>query len=262
MSSANAVTSVTSEEIAPKKEPVKQQKQITQIKRDDEIKALLKKIYQKHTLLTISIGSRDSYYGSTILEINHDNNYLVLDELYPQDGHELLETETPIIINTQYAGAFVRFKTRIDAIGGNDKAAYYRIPIPDSIDYHQRRNTFRVNTSIAETIPVNLVTEDEVMIKAELRDISLGGVSLRVREIPHVDLETDQHIPTCLIQLNEDKKILASLDICHIEQMSETGTLRIGGRFSSISKFDLRELEQLIAETERAIIKKIKRSDV
>jgi c-di-GMP-binding flagellar brake protein YcgR len=228
----------------------------------DDIRVLLKNINNKHSLLSVIIPPYDEYFGSTIIEINNDENYLVIDELYPKEGHDRIKVGTQLSFNTQYSGAFVNFSGKIEAIGENNKAAYYKINFPKEVEYHQRRNTYRIAISIKETIPVNLVNEDEVLIKAELRDISHGGICLRFNSMPHhSSIKSGDYIPTCLIQVDENRKILSSLNICHVETIEETGTIRVGAEFAQISKIDQRELEHLIASLERSIIQKIKRTD-
>jgi c-di-GMP-binding flagellar brake protein YcgR len=227
----------------------------------EDISLLLKKIYLKHSLLTITIEPSDECYGSTILEINNDNNYLVIDELYPEKGHAKIEIGKRITFHAHHAGALVYFIATVEAVGENPKAAYYKIGMPAEVLYHQRRNTYRISTSISEPILVNLVNEDEVLIKAELRDISHGGACLRVNAASHISIHSGDIIPTCLIQVNNERKILSALNICHVEVIKETGMLRIGAEFSGMSKFDQRELEHFIATLERAIIQNIKRVD-
>lgn len=228
----------------------------------DDINHLFKKIYSKHSLLSATVESSNECYGSTIIEINDDEHYLVIDELYPIEGHNKVDVGTNLSFNTQYAGAFVNFIGTVDAIGENEKAAYYKISIPEELEYHQRRNTYRIATSIRDPIQVNLINEDEVLIKAELRDISHGGLCLRVNASPHVSIKSGSHIQTCLIQVDKRRKILSSLNICHVEMIKQTGSLRIGAEFAIMSKADRRELEHLIATMERSIIQKIKRTDI
>lgn len=227
----------------------------------DDIQHLFKRINSKHSLLSVLIDSSDEYYGSTIIEINNKENYLVIDELYPIDGHEKIKTGSCLTFNTQYQGAFVNFKSTVEAIGENDKAAYYKIGMPNEVEYHQRRNTYRIATSVSAPIPVTLVNEDDIMIKGELRDISHGGLCIRINALPHISLASEDYIPTCLIQVEGRQKILTSINICHVENINETGSLRIGAEFANMSKIDRRELEHLIASLERAIIQKIKRTD-
>ena len=228
----------------------------------DDIRYLLKKVYSKHSLLTVTIESFDDYYGSTIIEINEDENYLVIDELYPEEGHAKIEVGTKLSFNTQYAGAFVNFVGTINAISENEKAAYYKIGMPEEVEYLQRRNTYRITTNISDPIQVNIVNEDEILIKAELRDLSHGGLCLRVNASPHIPIRRGNYIPTCLIQVEKNRKILSSLNICHVETIKESGSLRIGAEFIGMSKIDRRELEHLIASLERSIIQKIKRTDI
>ncbi len=228
----------------------------------NDISHLLKKIYLKHSLLTITLESSDEFYGSTIIEINNDENYLVIDELYPEEGHAQIEPGKSLSCNAHCSGAFVHFIGKVEAIGENAGVAYYKIGMPEEVEYHQRRNTYRITTSISDSIPVNLVNDDEVLIKAELRDISHGGLCLRVKASSHISMHSGDYIPTCLIQAENERKILSSLNICHVETIKDTGSLRIGAEFAEISKIDRRELEHLIASLERAIIQKIKRTDI
>ncbi len=228
----------------------------------DDISHLLKKVNARHSLLSLRIDSSDEFYGSTIIDINHKENYLVIDELYPLEGHKKIKLGTKLHFNTQYSGAFVNFSGTIEAIGENKKAAYYKIAMPDEVEYHQRRNTYRIATSVNEPIIVNLVNDEEVLIKAELRDISHGGLCLRINAAPHIFLKSGDYIPTCLIQVDKSRKILSSLNICHVDTIKETGLLRVGAEFGQMNKIDRRELEHFIATLERAIIQKIKRTDI
>lgn len=224
-----------------------------------EIFSLLKKITSRHALLNVSIAGNENIYGSALLETNKEENYLVMDELHPIDGNEKIELNKRITIQTQYQGAMVRFKDIVTDINKNSDGAYYKIPIPDSIDFKQRRNTHRVFVGVNETIPVNLITENNVIVNAELRDISLGGVSLRINEPAHVNLTEGETIPSCFISASESKKIRSSIVLLHVDQPRKKGALRIGAAFTGMNNMDRRLLEQLIAELERKMIKKIKR---
>lgn len=228
----------------------------------DDINHLISKVYAKHSLLSITIDSPDEFYGSTIIEINDDENFLVIDELYPEEGHKKVEPGLSLNFHTQYSGAFVNFTGTVLAIAENEKAAYYKIGMPKKVEYHQQRNTYRIATSISDPIPVSLVNQDEVLIKAELRDLSHGGLCLRVNAASHISIHNGDYFPSCLIHAGTDHKILSSLNICHVENNKETGSLRIGAEFAVMSKIDRRELEHLIATLERAIIQKIKRTDI
>ena len=252
-----AKTVVTEKSIS-ELQPVKKIKDGVRLEDTHDIFLVLNKLFSRRVLLTVAIKDSDLSYGSTILEIKEDEEYLVLDELYPTEGHKLIETGVEIDINAQLNGAFIYFKSIIEAISENDNTAYYKVHFPDELYHYQRRGSFRVSVNVQREIPVSLTTEDNVLISAELRDISLGGVSLRCKEISHAEIKKGDHIPTCMIHTDKKNRIIASLDICHVEKIIETGTLRIGAVFTSMNKADEHRLEHFIALLERAIIKKHK----
>ena len=249
-----------SEKLISEDKPLSSDDDKTMLIRDSsEILSLIKKITKHHALINVSIAGIEDVYSSAILEINKEENYLVLDELHPIEGNDKLEINKKITLQTQYQGAMVKFKSIITAANQNDDGHYYKIPIPDSVDFKQRRNTHRVYVGIDETIPVCLINEEDVMFTAELRDISLGGVSLRINEPSHVSLPENEDIPACFIAASDTKKIKTSLVLLHVEKTREKGALKIGAAFTGMSNMDRRLLEQFIAELERKMIKKIKR---
>lgn len=229
------------------------------IRNASEIYSLLNKVTKHHALINVSISGKKDIYSSALLEFNKDEAYLVLDELYPEDGNKFLDIGKNLSLQTQYQGAMLQFKTMIEAINKDDDGAYYKIPIPKSVDFRQRRSTHRVFVGIDETVPISLVTEENVMISAELRDISLGGLSIRIDEPAHVSLVEGVDIPICLISASELIKIKTSIILLHVEKAREKGALRIGAAFTSMSNMDRRLLEKFIAELERKMIKRIRR---
>ena len=131
--------------------------------------------------------------------------------------------------------------------------------LPERIEYHQRRNWFRVSIGINETVPVSLRTEDDVVISAELRDISVGGMALRINDCAHVKIREGDFIPSCVIKVSEHKQIMAALNVCRVQNIRESGMLRIGVQFVKMNNADIRELEHFVAEMQREMIKKLRR---
>ncbi len=108
-------------------------------------------------------------------------------------------------------------------------------------------------------MPLALSTENDVLLHAELRDISLGGVSARINSPTTDALNVGDEIPTCIIHTPEGKKIVSSLEIARIEEGSSSQSLRVGARFIHISATDRQELSRLIAKLDRENVKKLKR---
>ncbi len=229
------------------------------VKSRSEINILLSKLLKNHTLLSISISDSTRTFGSMILELNSDKSYLVLDEFYPRNElkNSLLGSE--LSVDTQLEGIEIQFKTRVDAVAEKDGIEYYRVSYPRKVFHFQRRSSYRVAVGISDSVPLALSTENDVLLHAELRDISLGGVSARINSPTTDALNVGDEIPTCIIHTPEGKKIVSSLEIARIEEGSSSQSLRVGARFIHISATDRQELSRLIAKLDRENVKKLKR---
>ena len=229
------------------------------VKSRDEILSLLNKAFKSHTLLSIVVDGVNKDFGSLILEINTNKNYLVLDELYPRNGIKFPLLEQKLHINTQLDGIELSFVGIIEAVSEKNGDEYYKIPIPRKLYYRQQREHYRVPVSINNPLPAALSTEDDILIHTELRDISLGGICARLTTASSIDLRVGMEIPTCIIQAPDGKKIVGSLEIMRVEETKPLRNQKIGARFISLSKTDRGELSRLIAKLDRENIKTLKR---
>ncbi|MFQ5661347.1 MAG: flagellar brake protein [Gammaproteobacteria bacterium] len=229
------------------------------IKSKDEIHAFLSRLYKNHALLSISIGNSDIIFGSVILEVNREKEYLVLDELYPRNQIRTPLLHQKLSIETQLEGILLQFSGTVDAASEQDGAEYYKIRIPKYVYHHQRRDNYRVPISISKPLRADLATENEVLIHAELRDLSLSGFCARLSLPSSEKLAIGDEIPTCIIQIPDGKKIVGSLEIMRIEETRPLRNTRIGARFSSLNNSDRQELSRVIAKLERENIKTLKR---
>ncbi len=229
------------------------------VKSRSEINSLLKKLSKQHTLLSIRIGDSARVFGSMILELNCEKRYLVLDELYPRNEIKKSILNNQLSISTQHDGVEIEFKVKVEAIAEKDGIEYYKVSYPAYVFHFQRRSSYRVNTGISGSVPLALSTENNVLLHAELRDISLGGVSARISSPITEVLAVGDEIPTCIIHTPDGKKIVSSLEIARIEEGTSSKSVRIGARFIHISAADRHDLSRLIAKLERENIKKLKR---
>ena len=231
------------------------------IESPSEIESLLKKLNKNHTLLSIRFKNSSKSFGSMLLEVNRDRNYIVLDELYPR--HEIKEplVGQKLIIDAQLEGIEVGFTVEVLAVAEQEGVEYYKVSNPSSLFYYQRRASFRVGVGISTSIPVALSTINDVLLHAELRDVSLGGISARINTPIAGNVSIGDEIPTCIIHTPENKKIVCSLEIARMETHETSQSVRFGARFIQLSGSDRHELSRFIAKLERDNIKKLKRTD-
>lgn len=230
------------------------------VKSRSEIESLLKKLHKNHTLLSIRMESRKQTFGSMLLEINPEKKYLVLDELYPRKEIKESLMGKKLIIDTHLDGIEVGFSVNVEAVAERENIEYYKVSYPRSLFHHQRRASFRVDVGVSTSIPIALSTLENVMLQAELRDISLGGLSARISTPMSSGLSTGDEIPTCIIHTPAGKKIVCALEIARLEENEQSQSLRIGARFIHLPASDRNELSRFIAGLERENIKKLKRT--
>jgi c-di-GMP-binding flagellar brake protein YcgR len=231
------------------------------IKSQSEISSLLSKLSKNHTLLSLTVGDSSISFGSMILKVNPEKRYLVLDELYPRNELRKSLLNNKLSIETQLEGIEIHFSVKVEAIAERDEIEYYKVSYPKLIYHYQRRSSFRVNLGISDSVPLALSTMDDVLLHAELRDISLGGLNARINSPRANVLAVGDEIPVCIIQTPDGKKILSSMEIARIDEGATPQSVRIGARFIHISAADRHELSRLIATQERGNIKKLKRMD-
>lgn len=230
----------------------------SRIESKDEIEGFLTRLHDKHVLLSVYINRSSITYGSVILEINHDLEYFVLDELHPRNAISSSLLDQKLIIETQLEGILLQFPCIINAISEKDDVEYYRINYPGCIYHHQRREDYRVPISITKPLPAYLATETDITLHAELRDLSLGGFCAKVTSPMANKLNIGDEIPTCIIKIPGGKQIVGSLEIIRMEETRPMKNIRIGVRFTHLSNSDRMELSKIIARLERENIKAIK----
>ncbi len=229
------------------------------VKSRSEIISLLSRLSKHHTLLSITLADSTKIFGSMILEVNDEKRYLVLDELYPRNELKKSLLNNKLSIETQLDGIEIRFNVQVDAIAEKDEIEYYKVSYPAYVYHHQRRASYRVNTSISNPVPIALSTEDDVLLHAELRNISLGGISARINSNNTQILAVGDELPTCIIHTPDGKKIVGALEVSRIEEGTTSQSTRVGARFIHIAAADRHELARLVAKLDRENIKKLKR---
>lgn len=214
---------------------------------------LLKRLIEHRALLTIKIGDHRQEFTTAIINLSTDGGYLMLDELKPESGHELLK-QTPILqARAQLEGVVIGFKATVAEFGEQDAIAYYRIPIPAALDYHQRRQSVRIPLGGATPLPVTLTTTDGSALKGNMVDLSAGGLRVRFDKNLPASLEPEQQL-SCSFLLPPDnkEKFVCDIVIRVIKREHEIHKAAfIGGQFIDISKQQERHIERTVMLLQR-----------
>lgn len=211
---------------------------------------LLRRLLEQRCLLSVQIGNSSDCYTSAVLEVVHEHEYVVLDELTPREGHVRLSTEPRIQVKARLEGIEVRFASRVSRINSQNGLPYYKVPFPKLIEYPQRRQSYRVPIPLQLGLPTNILLADERVLNGELRDLSPEGLGMRVRlGVP--DPADHGQLAICQIVVDKTLELVTDIEVCHVDPPMRGRVSRLGARFLRLRADQERRIEQFCAELAR-----------
>ena len=186
-----------------------------------------------------------------MLELVPERNYLVLDELVPAAGHARLVPGTPITVHALLDGVMLEFGSEVTRIGASGGLPYYQVPVPQRLDYHQRRQEHRVAVPLNRGIRMSFQFPLDLTATAELRDLSVGGFCARLRSAQPAGIVLGGLVASCNIELDSTEQIATDAKILHIDSPMTGRVPRLGACFVSLSPETRRRIEYYVAELDR-----------
>jgi c-di-GMP-binding flagellar brake protein YcgR len=219
------------------------------------IAGLLRRIMASHALLTVRVGNEGETYNSAILEVNSEQNYVILDELNPRSGHERVAPSSPLTVRAIHDGIETVFTAAVGQVGTDNGVAYYRIGLPNTMHYYQRRSYYRATVGIAKEIVVQLHRDGAKVIKGELHDISNGGIGIRLRKELPPDIAEGETVPRCLIRF-DDEDFICAVELRFVRQSSSRFKV-LGARFLDLTPLQQAKVARVVADLDREARKRI-----
>jgi len=235
------------------------QQQYEEVTSPIRIAAILRPLQQQHSIISVAVPSAKRLFNSTLLEVNPEQGYLLLDELHPREGHSLLSTSSRIGLSARREGIEIKMILDIAEIEFDNGVALYRTPFPTSIRYRQRRRAFRVPVSAVQVIPVTLVDAQENALHGELHDISAGGMCVRFPAKTEIPEEEEAWPMRCIITLPDRKRIQTGFTLRRLTRHEASRTIHIGGNFDQLDKTQSRLIERFVFELQRESRRKMNR---
>jgi len=228
-----------------------------ELRSEPRILALLERVLEHKTLLTVAVQGLDELYTSMVLEVVPEAGYLVLDELRPRDGHDALHPGRVLHVSCRLGCVSLAFSSAAQRIASAEDGAYYQVPLPDRMRYFQKRGAHRAPVPVSDARPVLFVLEDGRSLAGELRDLSVGGFSARLNPgAPHRLSEGD-YIGRCLVHLDGERTIETPVTVCHLDDRQRSRRPRMGLRFAGLGPQQLRAVEAAVAALERRQLRRL-----
>ncbi len=235
------------------------QQQYEEVTSTTRITAILRPLQQQHSIISIAIPSAKRLFNSTLLEINPEQGYLLLDELHPREGHIRLSTAGKIGLSAHREGIEIKMILEISEIGADNGVAFYKVPFPKTIRYRQRRHIFRVPVSAAQSIQVELTDEQGTILHGELQDISAAGMCVRFPPKTVIDEEKKTRTLAYTITLPNKKRVQGRFVLRRITLHEPSRNLQVGGNFERMDKVQARIIERFVLEIQRESRRKMSR---
>lgn len=223
-----------------------------------QIAGLLKRVREQRILLSVRVPGSDRIYTSLLLNVDPERNFILLDELNPQTGHELARKARQLRVHCQCQGVELSFVCPIEIGQSQNGLSFYRAPLPESINYLQRRGSYRIRIGLNMQILVALPLDTEARIEGELFDLSMGGLGANLPS--RTELTRGQIIESCTLALPNSEPLTAEIEIRFVRVDKASQTQRIGASFRNLSPQQQTLLRRIVTQLEREMLRRKARS--
>ena len=236
-----------------------------QIRTPANMLPLLTQALRTRLLFDVSIPTSETHYTTALLGIYRDHGFLVMDELTPRVGHKKLLKQRRMTLTGKLDGVPLRFSTRLIESREQKGMAFYKVEIPESLFYMQRRQEFRIAVTEAR-IPFQAQRDDgsQEILKGYVYDLSRNGMGLNLEG--EVALERDEILKNCVItpEVFTDEgngAIPFTMKVCHAAYHKKRKHTRIGGYFENIDTRSSSKIAKIIALFERIYARRLSASE-
>jgi c-di-GMP-binding flagellar brake protein YcgR len=211
---------------------------------------LLQSLIRRRGLVSIVIPGSDVQFTSTVLSVDPQNSTLLLDELFPQAGHDLLLEAGELQLFAHTGGGALEFSARLAEHEEADGLTFYHLHLPEMINYMQRREDHRIVVSKLE-IPAELYDLRGASHPARLNDISSSGIGFLISKSSEFPLNTA--IP-CVLHFPAEASLSCKVEFCERRQAG-TNIDIIGGSFVDLDAQKEHILQRCTADLERRLLR-------
>jgi flagellar brake protein len=178
-----------------------------------EILLTLRAIAQKKTSIIVYFDNEQQFIKSVLLTAT-DNGIWI--DVGPNDNiNDAIQHSDKLTFVTVHQGAKVQFDSQHPTMATYAAHPAFHFPLPEHILRLQRRESFRLPTTLDTPLSCVITTPTETYIPSceiTIMDISIGGVALKFAE-DKIQLEAGVIYENCLIELPEIGTLTASIKV-------------------------------------------------
>lgn len=223
----------------------------------DKIATLLAEIEIGSPLCSVKIDGSDEEFSSSILGVKPDKDLIILDELIPKEGNDMVRQRKSVKLSTFHKGIHLSFTLADVEAGASRGISYYKARMPDRIYYPQRRRSPRIEISSIDISFSGVSERTGINVSGYLFDLSRGGAGVDL-SVNRARIQRGDRIKNCRISF-EDYVMEFDFSVRFVRPASPgTGKIQIGGFFENLSTKSQSKLSYFITSLERVEIRKQK----
>lgn len=226
------------------------------IQSSELITGYLRRLKDAHTLLKVTVPDHAAICSSIIVVIKEDENYILLDKLHPESGHQAFMEKKQCTVRASHKGVSMGFAASLEELINHEDSPAYRITFPKEFLYHQKRSAYRAAIGASNRIEVILTSEDNTVFKGTLYNISTGGLGVNLPKKMVEKLEAGNLISSCRFTTSTGITIESAAEVRNVKTDDNKKVYRVGMRFIDISPKELRAVQRFVLTLEREQIKR------
>lgn len=225
-----------------------------------DIRGMLRRILKHHTLVSVKLPDSNGEFCSALLDVLANDGCWLLDELPVSATQDQVKPGHVLRIRGRLDGVEFRFKSRVEATGQSDGAGFYKMRIPETLRYDQRRSNYRAPVGAGQSIPITLSTSKGEELEGELRDVSDGGFRAVIKVSGETNLTRGDRLPNCQITISGEETIHCEAEVRYTRQQRPARSWTVGAQFLGLEPVQRRRIRELVAELQRRSVRLMARS--
>ncbi|VAX00730.1 hypothetical protein MNBD_GAMMA21-275 [hydrothermal vent metagenome] len=212
---------------------------------------LLHRLQASRSLVKVKIGKDSLEYNSIILDAKNDSREFYLDELNSPEGHKKIRKGTLVHVDGRLEGVRIQFQTQVSGIENDNSIAMYRLVLPTSMLYQQRRRHYRAHVNGDQKLAISLPVPLKHHVVGDIVDLSASGFCSRLDYSDSINFQAEQAIYSATLNLPGRNEITCDIEVRSVRAYPDKGYALIGSRFLEIQPNQQTHLERIVAMLDR-----------
>lgn len=217
-----------------------------------EIIFYLRQLVNDATQISVMFDEGRNTLLTLLLDVDEENNRIIFDWGGSEETNQLFLKSPRNYFVARPLGVRNQFATAAASAVTYRKQRAFSAPIPDKYVRLQRREFFRLTLPMTQRPACEATLPDGKGVKAEITDISLGGVAVELPALPS-PLSPGETLTGTRINLGNFGTLVADLEVRHLQSLTR-GTrqsIHLGCRFARLNHAQETDIQRYMSHIQR-----------